>query len=147
MVWRPQGGDPVHLGQLAKIGLRVGKVCSRFKVAKHFELEIAQGSFSYRRKQQSIEAEAALDGFYAIRTSVPPRRWKLPLACRGLDPGLQVPAGVLLPFCERERIVGHQRSRLDRLSAKLLESGGRNGPRLSPHSVHSYSDAINHFLS
>ncbi|HKF19628.1 MAG TPA: hypothetical protein VKF14_20890 [Candidatus Dormibacteraeota bacterium] len=38
---RPRGGDPVHLGQLAKIGLRVGKVCNRFKVAKHFELEIA----------------------------------------------------------------------------------------------------------
>ena len=60
-----------RLKEADKIGLRVGKVCNRFKVAKHFELEIAQGSFSYRRKQQSIEAEAALDGFYAIRTSVP----------------------------------------------------------------------------
>ena len=60
-----------RLKEADKIGLRVGKVCNRFKVAKHFELEIAQGSFSYRRKQPSIEAEAALDGFYAIRTSVP----------------------------------------------------------------------------
>jgi len=54
-----------------KIGLRVGKVCNRFKMAKHFELEIARGSFGYRRQQQSIEAEAALDGLYAIRTSLP----------------------------------------------------------------------------
>jgi hypothetical protein len=60
-----------RLKEADKIGLRVGKVCNRFKVAKHFELEIAEGSFSYRRKQQSIEAEAALDGLYAIRSSVP----------------------------------------------------------------------------
>jgi transposase len=59
-----------RLVEADKIGLRVGKVCNRFKVAKHFELEIARGSFRYRRKQQSIDAEAALDGLYAIRTSV-----------------------------------------------------------------------------
>jgi len=45
-----------RLKEADKIGLRVGKVCNRFKVAKHFELEIAPGSFSYRRKQQSIDA-------------------------------------------------------------------------------------------
>ena len=60
-----------RLKEADKIGLRVGKVCNRFKVAKHFELEIAQGSFKYRRKQESIAAEAALDGIYAIRTSLP----------------------------------------------------------------------------
>ena len=54
-----------------KIGLRAGKVCNRFKMAKHFELEIARASFKYRRQQQSIEREAALDGLYAIRTSLP----------------------------------------------------------------------------
>src|SRR5215472_1345977 len=58
--------------------------------------------------------------------------------------------GVLLPFCEQEGIaeVSAINARvLDRLSAQLLESGGRNGRPLSPHSVHSYSRAINHFLS
>jgi integrase/recombinase XerD len=58
--------------------------------------------------------------------------------------------GVLLPFCEREGIADvsaiHARV-LDRLSAWLLESGGRNGQPLAPHSVHSYTRAINHFLS
>jgi integrase/recombinase XerD len=59
-------------------------------------------------------------------------------------------AGILLPFCEREGIadVSAINARtLDRLSTWLLESGGRNGHPLSPHSVHSYSRAINHFLA
>jgi integrase/recombinase XerD len=58
--------------------------------------------------------------------------------------------GVLLPFCEREGIADVARINarvLDRLSAQLLESGGQSGQPLSPHSVHSYSRAINHFLS
>lgn len=52
-----------------KIGLRVGKVLNRYKVAKHFVLEIEEGSFSYRRNQTKIGEEAALDGIYVIRTS------------------------------------------------------------------------------
>jgi len=55
----------------ARIGLRVGRVLDRFKMAKHFELEITETAFSYRRKQAAIEAEAALDGIYVLRTSVP----------------------------------------------------------------------------
>lgn len=58
--------------------------------------------------------------------------------------------GVLLPFCEREGIADLSAINarvLDRLSSWLLESGGRNGQPLSPHSVHSYTRAINHFLS
>ena len=54
-----------------RIALRVGKMINRFKMAKHFELEIEEQFFAYRRKQQQIEAEAALDGIYVIRTSVP----------------------------------------------------------------------------
>jgi transposase len=54
-----------------KIGLRVGKLLNRFKMAKHFELEISDEGLVYRRKQQAIEDEAALDGIYVIRTSVP----------------------------------------------------------------------------
>jgi transposase len=56
----------------AAIGLRVGRVLNRHKVGKHFELTITDGSFSYRRKEAQIAAEAALDGIYVIRTCVRP---------------------------------------------------------------------------
>jgi transposase len=52
------------------IGLRVGKVLHRFKMAKHFVLEITDESFNYHRNQHSIAAESLLDGIYVIRTSV-----------------------------------------------------------------------------
>ena len=52
-----------------KIGERVGRVSNKYKVAKHFELEIADGAFAYERKTEQIEAEAALDGLYVIRTT------------------------------------------------------------------------------
>ena len=54
-----------------KIGLRVGKVLNRYKVGKHFKLEITEEAFSYQRGTEKIAAEAALDGVYVIRTSVP----------------------------------------------------------------------------
>ena len=54
-----------------KIGVRVGKVVNQYKVAKHFELDIRDDAFSFQRKPDSIAAEAALDGIYIIRTSVP----------------------------------------------------------------------------
>jgi hypothetical protein len=54
-----------------KIGLRVGKVVNQYKVAKHFELTIGDAQFNFQRKHDSIAAEAALDGIYIIRTSVP----------------------------------------------------------------------------
>lgn len=53
-----------------KIALRAGKVSSKFKVAKHFDLEITDDSFTFTRNQENIDAEAALDGIYVIRTSV-----------------------------------------------------------------------------
>jgi hypothetical protein len=53
-----------------KITLRVGAVLGRFKMAKHFRLQITAGSFHYERDQAGIAAEAALDGIYVIRTSV-----------------------------------------------------------------------------
>jgi hypothetical protein len=53
------------------IGVRVGKLINQYKVAKHFELTIGEATFSFRRKPESIAAEAALDGLYIIRTSVP----------------------------------------------------------------------------
>jgi DDE family transposase len=54
-----------------RIGLRVGKVINRRKVAKHFIIDIGEDSFSFRRDQAKIAAEAALDGIYVIRTSLP----------------------------------------------------------------------------
>ena len=53
-----------------KIGVRVGKVIGRYKVAKHFELHIEEDAFGYLRKPESIAAEAALDGLYVVRTSL-----------------------------------------------------------------------------
>ncbi len=53
-----------------KIGIRVGRILNRHKMGKHFSVEIGEGSFRFERKQGSIEAEAALDGIYVVRTSV-----------------------------------------------------------------------------
>jgi transposase len=58
----------------AKIGLRVGKVLNRFKMAKHFELTIADGVFRWARRQDSIQRETQLDGIYVVRTSEPKTR-------------------------------------------------------------------------
>ena len=51
-------------------GLRVGKLLGRFKVGKHFKLDITDTDFSYQRDAEGIASESALDGIYVIRTSV-----------------------------------------------------------------------------
>jgi transposase len=53
-----------------QIGLAVGAVVGKHKMAKHFDLAIEDASFSFRRKQAEIAAEAALDGLYVIRASL-----------------------------------------------------------------------------
>ena len=53
-----------------KIAVRADRVLSRRKVARHFTTAIADDSFSYARNQDSIAAEAKLDGIYVLRTSV-----------------------------------------------------------------------------
>jgi transposase len=53
------------------IALRVGRVIERFRMAKHFDLSIGENSFGFARKRAQIAAEAALDGLYVIRTSLP----------------------------------------------------------------------------
>jgi hypothetical protein len=58
------------LAGTAMIGVRVGKVLGRYKVAKHFDLQLTDTSFGYARRQAQIDAEAALDGIYVICTSV-----------------------------------------------------------------------------
>jgi len=55
----------------ATIGVRAGKVINKRKVAKHFVLDIGERSFTWRRDQDNIAAEAAFDGIYVIRTPVP----------------------------------------------------------------------------
>lgn len=57
-----------------EIGLRVGQVVNKYKMAKHFELEIRDGSFTFCLLEEKIAAEAALDGIYVIRTSLGPER-------------------------------------------------------------------------
>lgn len=54
-----------------RIGVRVGRVIDKYKVAKHFKLTITEDSFSYERDEEKINEEAALDGIYIIRTSLP----------------------------------------------------------------------------
>ena len=57
-----------------RIGLAAGRVIDRFKVAKHFALDIAEDHLVVTRKAEAIAAEAALDGIYVLRTSVPAER-------------------------------------------------------------------------
>jgi transposase len=52
------------------IGMAVGKVLGHYKMGKHFNMVIEDATFHYQRKQAQIDAEAALDGIYVIRTSV-----------------------------------------------------------------------------
>ena len=54
-----------------KIALRVGKVFNHYKMAKHFTIEITDESFTFTRNTEAIAAEAALDGIYVLRTSLP----------------------------------------------------------------------------
>ena len=55
----------------AQIGVKVGAVLDKHKMAKHFGLTIADAHFAYRRKINQIGEEATLDGLYAVRTSLP----------------------------------------------------------------------------
>ena len=59
------------LSGAAAIGLKVGAVLDRHKMAKHFELTISDDRFSFARKTREITAEAAFDGLYVVRTSLP----------------------------------------------------------------------------
>ena len=79
--------ERVKAGTLAgqdAIGVAIGKVVDKYKVAKHFTLQIGQTNFTYHRNQARIDAEAALDGIYVIRTN---------LAADTLDP-----AGVVVAY-------------------------------------------------
>lgn len=66
--------DAGRLTDAGKIGIRVGRVIGRYKMGKHYALDIADGRFTYARDTAAIAAEAALDGIYVVRTSVPADR-------------------------------------------------------------------------
>lgn len=74
----------------AEIGLAVGAVWNRYRVRKHFRVEIADDSLRVERKQQEIAAEAALDGIYILRTSVPEAELEAPEVVRSYKQLAQV---------------------------------------------------------
>ncbi len=69
MVTGPRG--TLRNADAGKIGERAGRVINKYKVGKHFELEISDGAFAYARKAEQIDQEAALDGIYVLRTTCP----------------------------------------------------------------------------
>ena len=66
--------DAGRLAGAGKIGIRVGKVIGRYKMAKHYILDITEDTFAFTRDQDQITAEAAMDGLYVIRTTVAPEQ-------------------------------------------------------------------------
>jgi hypothetical protein len=64
----------VQAGKLAsagEIGVAVGKVISKYKTGKHFDITITDTTLAVKRRQAQIDEEAALDGFYVLRTPIP----------------------------------------------------------------------------
>ena len=57
----------------AEIALKVGAVINRYKMAKHFELDIGETSFAFHRNADAVAAEAALDGIYVVRINLAKR--------------------------------------------------------------------------
>lgn len=76
------GVDAGRLTGQDKIGVQVGKIVNRHKVAKHFELSIGETTLGWARRQDAIDAEAALDGLYVIRTSLHAKRMDAPSCVR-----------------------------------------------------------------
>jgi len=54
-----------------KIAVRAGRVVAKYKMAKHYDLSVEQGRIAWSRRTDRIEAEAATDGIYVVRTSLP----------------------------------------------------------------------------
>jgi transposase len=80
MVTGPRGS--LCSADAGQIGQRAGRVINKYKVAKHFTLQIADGAFAYQRNTQQITNEAALDGLYVIRTTLPAQKLGAPAAVR-----------------------------------------------------------------
>ena len=68
LIARVQAG---RLQGAGEIGVEVGKVITKYKTAKHFAVTITDTTLTIERRQGQIDAEAALDGFYVLRTPIP----------------------------------------------------------------------------
>jgi len=68
LIARVQAGKLTGAGP---IGVEVGKVIGAYKTAKHFQVTITDTTLAIERRQDRIDAEAALDGFYVLRTPIP----------------------------------------------------------------------------
>ena len=75
------------------LGLKAGKIINRFKMAKHFQLKIADGQFEYARNEESIKQEEQLDGIYVLRTSEPAEKLSAPQTVRSYKNLAQVERG------------------------------------------------------
>ena len=91
----------------AKIALRVGRLIERFKMAKHFVLEIEEDAFGWKRNEPKIAEEALLDGMYVVRTSVDQSAMSASEAVVAGDSYNWKPATVIIPdflgCCKRRR--------------------------------------------
>jgi hypothetical protein len=85
--------DAATLTGADKIGIAIGKDTAKYKMGKHFHLTITDTTFTYHRDQASIDAQAALDGIYVLRTSV---------ASQILDPAAVVESYKNLANIERD---------------------------------------------
>ena len=88
--------ETVQAGRLSgagKIGVRIGRVIGKYKMAKHYTLTITDATFTFSRDQGEIDAEAALDGLYVIRTCVPTQQ---------MDAGKVVATYKSLSYVERD---------------------------------------------
>ena len=107
----------------AEIALKVGAVVNRHKMAKHFDLVIGEASFTFHRKAAAIAAEAALDGIYVVRTSLPKRSARQRRDCRRLQKSR--PGRARVPLLEDRR---HPSA-----SDLPLDGAARARPRLPVH--------------
>jgi len=78
------------LAGAAKIGVKLGRVLDKYKVAKHFELTITDTAVKYQILESQVAAEAALDGIYVIRTALPKKQMSAPEAVRSYKALTQV---------------------------------------------------------
>ena len=90
IITRVQAG---RLQGAGEIGIEVGKVISRYKTGKHFAVTITDTTLAIERRQDRIDAEAALDGFYVLRT---------PVTAGELDASAVVTAYKNLKYVERD---------------------------------------------
>ena len=102
----------------AEIGLRVGKVLGRWKVGKHFRLTLEDGRFEFERDAAAIAAEAALDGFYVLRTS---------------EPGSKLPAAEVVRSYKRLSAVERLFRTLKGLELKVRPIFHRDADRVRAH--------------